>query len=181
MNVLLLIDLINEMVHPRGKLASKGYAEFAMSANSATNVAKWRSSPDIDRVIHVGLEFRPDYCDAARSSLLLGKAPDFGVARRGESGAQFVEWAAPEGNDIVLRKSRISAFFGTDLEIILKSLGATKVTIGGVATDLAVSSAARDAHDRDYEVSIASSVCIAASQADHEGALRHLEKIAKIE
>ncbi|MGS2809305.1 cysteine hydrolase family protein [Nocardia sp. MW-W600-9] len=180
MNILILIDLINEMVDPRGKLASKGYAEFARSAGVPDAVDAWRRSNDVDRVIHVGLEFRTDYADAARKSLLLGKAPEFGVAKHGEFGAEFVDWAAPKNDDIVIRKQRISAFFGTDLDVVLRSLGATTVTIGGVATDLAVSSAARDAHDRDYEVRVAQSVCVAATKEDHQAALQHIAKFATI-
>lgn len=180
MNVLVLIDLINEMVDPRGKLAGKGYAEFAQVSSVPDSVAAWRDSPDIDRVIHVGLEFREDYTDAARRSLLLGKAPEFGVARRGEFGSSFVEWASPKDEDIVIRKHRISAFFGTDLDVVLRSIGADAVTIGGVATDLAVSSAARDAHDRDFDVHVAHSVCVAATKDDHDAALQHIAKFAKI-
>lgn len=180
MKVLLLIDLINEMVDPAGKLAGKGYAEFVSSHGTANALVEWLERDDIDRVVHIGLQFDTDYSNAARNSPLLGKAPDFGVAKAGEFGSEFASWATPRADDIVLRKSRISAFFGTDLDGILKGMGATEIVIGGCATDLAVSSAARDAHDRDYVVSIAPALCVAASEADHDAAMLHLVKIASI-
>ncbi|MGL4339386.1 MAG: cysteine hydrolase family protein [Rhodoglobus sp.] len=180
MNVLILIDLINDMVDPSGRLAGKGYAEFAQTSGVPEALERWRTSSDSDRVIHVGLEFRADYIDAARQSPLLGAAPDFGVARCGDPGANFVAWAAPREGDIVIRKRRISAFFGTDLDLVLRNLDASTITIGGVATDLAVSSAARDAHDRDYNVQVAASLCVAAAQEDHDAALHHIGKFAKL-
>lgn len=180
MKVLVLIDLINEMVHPEGKLAGKGYAQFASDRSVGAAVSSWRENPEIARVIHVGLEFAPDYADAARNSLLLGKAPEFGVATSGQFGSEFVDWALPGTSDLIVRKHRISAFFGTDLDVLLSSLGADEVVLGGCATDLAVSSAARDAHDRDLKVSVADALCVAANAQDHEAALLHLQKIAAI-
>lgn len=180
MKILLLIDLINDMVHPDGKLAGKGYAQFAKARDVAASVVEWRARSEFGRVIHVGLEFEPDYANAAQRSLLLGKASEFGVAARGQFGSEFVDWAKPESGDIVIRKHRISAFYGTDLDVTISSLGAKEVVIGGCATDLAVSSAVRDAHDRDLDVAVAEALCVAASDEDQNAALLHLRKIGSI-
>jgi biuret amidohydrolase len=112
--------------------------------------------------------------------LLLGRVAEFGVAKEGEAGADFVPWATPQPSDVCIKKIRISPFFGTELDAILRSLGVDTVVIGGVATDLAVSSAARDAHDRGYSVEVAASICVAANEEDHSSALATLKKLATV-
>ena len=83
-------------------------------------------------------------------------------------------------NEPVLTKHRVSAFYGTPLDVILRANGIREVLICGVATDLAVQAAARDAHDRDYVVTVVSDCCGAASDEDHETSLRVLAKIGAV-
>ena len=56
----------------------------------------------------------------------------------------------------------------------------TEILLAGCATDLAINSTARDAHDRDYTVTIISSCCIAANDEDHDSSLQLLGKIVEI-
>src|SRR5919107_254126 len=53
---------------------------------------------------------------------------------------------------VVITKHRYSAFYGTDLEIILRGLGVTTVVIAGVTTENCCHATARDAFFRDYQV-----------------------------
>ena len=52
----------------------------------------------------------------------------------GEPGIEIYPEIAPQGNDIVIKKHRYSAFYGTDLEIVLRGLGVDTVIITGVTT-----------------------------------------------
>ena len=56
----------------------------------------------------------------------------------------------------------------------------TEILLAGCATDLAINSTARDAHDRDYTVTIISSCCIAANDEDHDSSLKKKKKIVEI-
>lgn len=134
MNALLLIDLINEMVDPSDKLAGKGYAEFARVSDVPEAVKQRWTPADVDRVVHIGLQLRPDYADAVRTSLFLGKAPESGVARQHEAGAGFVQWASPRDGDLVVRKQRISAFFGAEPDVLLRGLRVRAQARFGVGT-----------------------------------------------
>ncbi len=58
----------------------------------------------------------------------------------------------PEGKDLVIRKTRYSAFIATDLEQVLRSYGIKRLVITGVMTHLCCESTARDAFMRDFEV-----------------------------
>jgi isochorismate hydrolase len=54
--------------------------------------------------------------------------------------------------DTVIRKTRYNAFFGTDLEDILRKRQVKKIVITGVMTHLCCETTAREAFTRDYEV-----------------------------
>jgi isochorismate hydrolase len=57
-----------------------------------------------------------------------------------------------EPNDTIIAKKRYSAFFGTDLDKILRSRGIQDLIISGVMTNLCCETTARDAFMRDYRV-----------------------------
>jgi nicotinamidase-related amidase len=82
--------------------------------------------------------------------------------------------------DTVIAKHRISPFFATQLDVILRSNAITDIFICGCATDLVVSSAARDSHDRDFNTFVLSDCCAAGSADDHENALIAIRKIAVV-
>jgi biuret amidohydrolase len=70
----------------------------------------------------------------------------------GTRGVEVVDELAPAKGEIVIRKSRYSAFYNTDLETVLRTKGITTLIIGGVATNICCESTARDAMFRDYRV-----------------------------
>jgi ureidoacrylate peracid hydrolase len=77
----------------------------------------------------------------------------------GREGRHFVDgsWSteivaelAPAPTDIVLRKTRFSAFAGTNLHAILRGLGIQTLVMAGEATSVCVESTVRDAVFLDY-------------------------------
>ena len=179
---LLLIDFINEIVDDKGKLAGKGYASFVKEHSTLENVqvAIGKAHKNGVLVVFVTVEFKPDYSDWPENSTLFGAAKKF-EALKGET------WATELHDSIDLsqvdhrfKKNRISAFYKTPLQDFLDKENVETLFIGGVATDIAVESAVRDAHDRDFKVIVLEDLCAAASQEDHESALKHLAKMAQI-
>ncbi len=181
-NALILIDLINETVHPKGKLAGKGYADFASRHGTLDRIPKLLEYARSQQyaVIHVGIGFSPDYKEQPKSSPLFGSTKKFEAFKLGDWGTEFHPKAAPAEGEARLTKHRVSAFFGTALDIILRTYGVKSVVIVGCATDLAVQSAIRDAHDRDYLCTVVRDCCIAANDEDHEHSLRLLSKASKV-
>jgi nicotinamidase-related amidase len=176
------IDFINEIVGDSGKLAAKGYADFARRHGSFAAIAsrQARTRAEGGHVIHVRLGFASQYQDHPARSRLLGGARSAGILRLGTESTEFEPTVAPQGDEIVITKSRMSPFCATPLAIVLRSLGIQSVLLGGAATDLAVESAARDAHDRDFEVTVAADCCIAASDDDHLRGLQTMAKFAAV-
>lgn len=179
---LVCIDFINEIVDASGKLAGKGYSAFVQKHGTLEKLARKQAEVrgGRGRVIHVHLGFAQDYADHPAKSPLLGGARAGGILKLGTPSTAIQSSVAPQSPDIVLVKKRISAFYGTGLDLLLRTIGCDHLIIAGVATDLAVQSAARDAHDRDFPVEIAAECCAAASDEDHEIALKNLGKFARI-
>jgi nicotinamidase-related amidase len=74
---------------------------------------------------------------------------------------------SPLPGEIVVTKRRISAFTGSDLEVVLRSLGIQHVILTGIATSGVVLSTAREAADKDYRITVLSDGCADADPEVH--------------
>lgn len=81
-------------------------------------------------------------------------------------------------NDIV--KHRVSPFFGTVLEPILGANSVRKLVLAGVSTSGAVLSAAKEGHDRDYDIVVLDDCCCALSDEQHNAVIEQLQRIATV-
>jgi nicotinamidase-related amidase len=144
---LIVVDMQNDFVAPGAPMQSP--AGLAMVPQLQRVLACCRESGiPVTYTAHV---HRPNGCDLG----LLGHAPP--IARRdalvaGSAGAAIFPEIAPRDDEIVISKHRFSAFYGTDLEIILRGLGVTSVVITGVTTENCCHATARDAFFRDFQV-----------------------------
>lgn len=64
-----------------------------------------------------------------------------------------------EKGDILVTKRRVSAFSGSDLEVILRANGVRQLVLGGIMTSGVVLSTVREAADKDYAVTVLSDLC----------------------
>ena len=83
----------------------------------------------------------------------------------------FIEGLDPRPEEFHIKKRRYSAFFGTELEIVLKAYKAETVILFGGLTDVCVHYTAVDAHQHDYRVRVATDAVGGSSQRAHEAAL----------
>jgi nicotinamidase-related amidase len=67
---------------------------------------------------------------------------------------------AARADEPVVLKKRVSPFAGSDLEILLRSRGVTRLVLSGIATSGVVLSTVRDAADRDYELVVLTDACL---------------------
>jgi len=117
------------------------------------------------KIVYLKMEFRPDLSDLGpvdspnwithkRSGV--GErvtTPDGTEGRimiRETWNTQIVRELVPEPEDIVVSKHRFSGFYGTDLEMILRSLFIDYLVFTGCTTSVCVESTMRDAMFRDF-------------------------------
>jgi nicotinamidase-related amidase len=83
----------------------------------------------------------------------------------------FIDGLDPRPEEFHIKKRRYSAFFGTELEIVLKAYKADTVILFGGLTDVCVHYTAVDAHQHDYRVRVATDAVGGSSQRAHDAAL----------
>ncbi len=89
-------------------------------------------------------------------------------ALRGSEEVEVLDELKPEKGDIVLEKKRFSAFFRTDLDLILREYGVEKVAIAGVNTHVCVLATALDAISNNFEAVILKDCCASNRRELHE-------------
>jgi len=100
--------------------------------------------------------------EAAKQSLTPDRPSTIsGHNLEGSVQTEIVPELGPEATDYVIRsKKRLSAFYGTDLEFLLRTLKISTVAIGGINTNTCVLCTAFDAFNRDFQVIVLSD-CVA--------------------
>jgi len=127
-------------------------AAYLASVEDALRGARERSIP----VIHVIVGFRPGLPEvSARNQAFAGvkqQAPGWLSEARPA--------ITPEASDIVVTKRRVSAFTGSDLEVVLRAAGVEHLVLCGIATSGVVLSTLREAADKDYQISVLADLCV---------------------
>jgi nicotinamidase-related amidase len=116
-------------------------------------------------VIHVVVGFRPGYPDVSERNLSFRSIRESGRFAVGDVNAEIHAAVARRPDEIVVTKHRVSAFAGTDLEMILRANGIDTLVLTGVATSGVVLSTLRHAADADYRLLVVDDCC---SDADAE-------------
>jgi nicotinamidase-related amidase len=97
----------------------------------------------------------------------------------GEDQTELAAWLEPRASEFVVRKRRYSAFFGTELEIVLKAYRAETVLLVGGLTDVCIHYTAADAHQHDYAVRVLTDCVAGSSERAHDAALDAIEYLQR--
>jgi nicotinamidase-related amidase len=88
--------------------------------------------------------------------------------------SQLVHEAHVEATDIVITKRQWGAFYGTELDQLLRRNHIKTIIMAGIATNMGVESTARAAFDRGYELVFAEDAMSSVSAEAHHFACRNL-------
>jgi nicotinamidase-related amidase len=179
---LLIVDLQNDFLHPQGAYARGGQANAdiaALPARLAPLAGVLRATSGFVISTHFtlvpgrgGEPMISPHLKALRPFLRKG---DFAPAAWGHA---LVDELAP--SDLQIEKVAYSAFYMTRLEWVLRKAGITRLIVGGIVSNGGVASTVRDAHVRDFEVTVLSDGCAAFDRATHETAIAALKPVARI-
>jgi nicotinamidase-related amidase len=148
---LLIMDLQQGIVDRYAEQSGPLLKTLASAATAARAVGV--------RVLYIRVAFRdgaPEISDRNRTFAALAQAGGFGQA---DPATAIHPGLAPETGDIVVTKKRVSAFTGSDLEVVLRSLDVDHLVLAGIATSGVVLSTLRQAADLDYRLTVLSDGC----------------------
>jgi nicotinamidase-related amidase len=120
------------------------------------------------RVIYVVVGFRPGYPEVSPRNRVFGRLAGTGIGLTGgDEGAGVHPDVAPEPGDIIVTKRRVSAFAGSDLDMVLRVGDIDHLVLTGIATSGVVLSTLRQAADLDFELTVLADGCLDADAEVH--------------
>ncbi|MFI5020729.1 MAG: cysteine hydrolase family protein [Alphaproteobacteria bacterium] len=179
---LVLVDLQNDFLHPKGAYARGGVSAPAIAAlprrlkpvvAAMRKAGVWIVSTHFTLVPGKGSE--PLILDhLKRLRPFLGKG-DFAPGSFGHALVEELQQA-----DLSVEKVAYSAFYQSRLEFVLRRVGIETLVFAGIVTNGGVASTVRDAQVRDFHSIVLGDGCAAFSPAVHEASLVSLGTLATL-
>ncbi len=175
-SALLVVDVQNDFVSPRGSAAQRGDDVSAAQASVPKLIRL------IDEARRVGLTVvyikttHSEWTDTPSWIYRKSQQSALNTCREGTWGAEFYEGISPLPVERVVIKHRYSAFINTDLNTVLKAKGIESVLVAGVATNVCVETTARDAYMFDYYVTLVDDCSAAYDVRLHENTLENIRR-----
>ena len=152
---LVVIDVQNDFALPQGVCGQVGDDVSPV----APMVARLKGLIELARRAGVLILFvrtlydEPVLSPALAEQYLRRRYPN-SICRSGTAGAEFHDGIGPRDalNEILVTKHRYSAFWGSSIDLVLRTNRIRTVVLTGIATEVCVKLTARDAFFRDYQV-----------------------------
>lgn len=180
---LLLVDLQNDFLHPDGAYGRAGQTSEAAAAlpprlAPLAKAIRERGGMVVATLFTLppGRGGEPLISPHLRQLRPFLKKGDFVP---GSWGQAFVDELAPFV-DSAVEKIAFSAFYMSRLEHVLRKCGIERLIAGGIVTNGGVASTVRDAHVRDFDVTVLEDGCAAFSSQVHAAAIEGMRPVAKI-
>jgi nicotinamidase-related amidase len=118
------------------------------------------------KVIYVKVGFREGYPELSPRSPTFARVAESESFIEGRSSSVH-EAIAPQRGDVVVTKRRVSAFSGSDLDVILRAHEIEALVLAGIATSGVVLSTLRQAADLDFALAVLADGCADGDEEVH--------------
>ena len=145
---IIVVDMQNHFVKPGAPIGAPAALAMVPRLNGLLDLC--RESKIL--VIYMTHILRADGSNAGRLADVNPRIRDRKVLQEGTEMAEIYHELRPKPGDVVVNKPRYSAFYGSDLESILRPKGIDTLIISGVATSGCCLATAQDAFSRDYKI-----------------------------
>jgi len=149
---MIVVDMQNDFVADGAVLQSR--QAFAMVPKLAATLKFCRDQGI--RVIYTAHVHRKDGCDMGLYDDLYPPIAQRASLVDETQGVEIYKDIAPAPGEHVIKKHRYSAFFATDMDLILREWGITSVVVSGTTTENCCHATARDAMFHNYKVAFLS-------------------------
>ena len=118
-------------------------------------------------MIYVVIGFRDGHPEVSPEQQDVLRAGQRHPLHRRRSGLRHPPRRRAVDGDLVVTKKRVSAFTGSDLEVVLRGRGIDHLVLSGIATSGVVLSTLRQAADLDYGLTVLADGCLDADPEVH--------------
>jgi len=165
MKALLVVDMLKDFLEPAGAL---------YCGDKARDIIPFVREKI--KAFHEKDDFVVFICDSHRED-----DPEFEMFPRhcveGTPGAEIIDELPVGASDTVIRKTRYSAFYDTDLDRVLERNDVDEVHVVGVCTSICVMDTVGDLRNRDYPVTVYRRGVADFDPGAHRFSLQRMEKI----
>jgi len=112
------------------------------------------------RIVYVTVSFRAGHPEVSPRNKAFGALTQGGGYVTGDASTAVPPAVAPASGDILVTKRRVSAFAGSDLEVVLRAGSIETLVLTGIATSGVVLSTLRQAADLDYRLVVLADACL---------------------
>jgi nicotinamidase-related amidase len=125
-------------------------------------------------VIFVRVAFRDGYPEISAKNKMFSAITKLGSMMISDASTQIHSSVKPLPTEPIVTKLRVSAFAGSDLDVILRSRRIDTLILTGIATSGVVLSTLREAADKDYGLVVLSDACLDADPEVHRVLVENL-------
>ncbi|MDD3193569.1 MAG: cysteine hydrolase [Oscillospiraceae bacterium] len=171
----ILIDMEQGFIDPASAHCIKGAAATVPACEKAIRIAREKKIP----LFFVKRIYRPDGSDVecTRYQSWIGGGRSMAP---GSYGAQEPESLSPQNGDYTIIKPRWSAFFQTELDLILRRLGIRTVILAGTTTPNCIRTTCYDANALDYNVVVLSDCTSSQTEEIQQANLADMERMGAL-
>jgi ureidoacrylate peracid hydrolase len=176
-DAVLVIDMQNSFLRPGGAMYEhRGGALLKRdeTIGRISEVVALAAARDLP-VVYTRHCYRPGYADAGQRTMRLFQSMDTEPLIQDSWDAAIVDELQPAPGALIVDKTRMDAFYDTDLEVLLRGLGASRLVVTGIVTNACVETTTRSAAMRDLDVTILEDCCSTYSAEHQVSALQALE------
>lgn len=132
------------------------YTEITDQVAKAIAFARAAAIP----VFYIVVNFRPGMPEVGSNNKVFSASKERAPANVNMDELMKIDSSiTPLPGEVVVNKRRVSAFTGSDLEVILRAQGIQHLLLSGVATSGVVLSTLTEAADKDYRITVLSDCC----------------------
>lgn len=177
-SALILIDMENGFVDHRGGHCIKGAQATVPACARALDLARSKGIP----VFFVKRVYRSDGSDVELTRYAAWKAGGRACmpASQGPNSAQAPDGLRPQPGDYTIIKPRWSAFFQTELDLILRRLDIRTVILAGTTTPNCVRTSCYDAIALEYNAVVLTDCCSSQTEEIQRVNLEDMERAGAI-
>jgi len=161
------VDALAELEH--AELQDAGFDRIELVERAVENTARVAAAAREAGVpvVYVRVAFRAGHPEVSPRNRAFGRLREAGAMGEDDAATAIHPALAPRAGDVVVTKKRVSAFAGSDLELVLRARDVTQLALGGISTSGVVLSTVRAAADKDYELTVLEDLCLDADEEVH--------------
>jgi gluconolactonase len=158
---LIVQDMQNDVISEGGAFAESGSPQHATEQDVVANAQKLADACRSKGVpvIHVHYIVEEGAPGLKLNAPLFQGLKEANAMVRGTWGAAPADGLEPKKGDFVVEKMRMSAWEGTNLEVLLAGLGVDTIVVTGAWTNMSIEHTARTGADKGYSMYVVDDCC----------------------